>query len=68
LVLVGRSALAALPPDRALSFIEVTLYCLLRHLEFRNVLPITPYANLSSFGLSFESRESIRSTEFKFDA
>jgi glutathione S-transferase len=61
------AALAALPPDRDLSFLEVTLYCLLRHLDFRNVLPISPYENLSSFCLSFESRESIRSTEFRFD-
>ena len=61
------AALAALPPDRDLSFLEVTLYCLLRHLDFRNVLPTTPYANLSGFCRSFESRESIRSTEFRFD-
>jgi glutathione S-transferase len=62
------AALVALPPDRTLSFLEVTLYCLVRHLDFRKVLPIAPYENLSSFSLGFESRESIRSSEFKFDS
>jgi glutathione S-transferase len=62
------AALTALPPDRDLSFLEVTLYCLLRHLEFRKVLPVTPYAQLASFCLSFEPRDSVRTTEFKYDA
>jgi glutathione S-transferase len=61
------AALTALPPDRDLSFLEVTLYCLLRHLEFRKVLPVTPYAQLASFCLSFESRDSVRTSEFKYD-
>lgn len=62
------AALAALPTDRSLSFLEVTLYVLLRHLDFRKVLPVTPYVRLLDFCRSFDARDSIRSTEFMFDA
>ena len=61
------AALATLPTDRDLSFLEVTLYCLVRHLDFRKILPVARYARLSTFCLSLDDRASIRTTEFKFD-
>jgi len=61
-------ALATLPSGRDPSFLEVTLYCLVRHLEFRKILPTTPYVRLSEFCRGFDARDSIRTTEFRFDA
>jgi len=37
---------AALPPQRELSFLVVTLFCLVTHLEFREVLPTAPSSEL----------------------
>jgi len=59
--------LAALPEGRALSFFEVTLFCLVTHLPFREVLDVAPYARLQAFTKSFGTRESARATEYKFD-
>ncbi|NOK10698.1 glutathione S-transferase N-terminal domain-containing protein [Corallococcus exercitus] len=61
------AALAALPPERDLSYLEVTLYCLVTHLEFRDVLPIAPYEALNRFRQQFEQRPSARDTAFHFD-
>jgi len=59
-------ALAELPP-RDLSYVEVTLFCLLTHLEFRKVLPTEPYARLRRFAEAFGERESAVATVFAFD-
>ncbi|MDY7229319.1 glutathione S-transferase N-terminal domain-containing protein [Hyalangium sp. s54d21] len=61
------AALAALPPDRDLSFLEVTLFCLVKHLEFRNVLPTDGYAELNKFCQQFATRASVSETPFRFD-
>ncbi|RKH73149.1 glutathione S-transferase N-terminal domain-containing protein [Corallococcus aberystwythensis] len=61
------AALAALPPERDLSYLEVTLFCLVTHLEFRDVLPTAPYAALSRFCEQFSKRPSARDTAFRFD-
>ncbi|RYZ16255.1 MAG: glutathione S-transferase domain-containing protein, partial [Myxococcaceae bacterium] len=61
------AALAALPPERDLSYLEVTLFCLVTHLEFRNVLPTTSYATLSRFCQQFAQRPSASTTLFRFD-
>lgn len=63
----AQAVLAALPPQRDLSFLEVTLYCLVKHLEFREVLPTAPYAELNRFCQQFEARASIQATAFRFD-
>ncbi|PTL82152.1 glutathione S-transferase N-terminal domain-containing protein [Vitiosangium sp. GDMCC 1.1324] len=63
----ARSALAALPPQRDLSFLEVSLFCLVTHLEFRDVLPIAPYAELNRFSQQFATRASISETPYRFD-
>jgi hypothetical protein len=61
------SVLAALPPQRDLSYLEVTLFCLVTHLEFRGVLPTASYAELNKFCQQFAKRASISETPFRFD-
>ncbi|RYZ39940.1 MAG: glutathione S-transferase domain-containing protein [Myxococcaceae bacterium] len=61
------AALAALPPERDLSYLEVTLFCLVTHLEFRDVLPTAPYEALNRFCLQFAKRPSASGTAFRFD-
>jgi glutathione S-transferase len=61
------AVLAALPPQRDLSFLEVSLYCLVKHLEFRSVLPMDPYAKLNDFCQRFATRASVSETPFRFD-
>jgi glutathione S-transferase len=60
-------AVAALPDDRDLSFLEVSLYCLVRHLEFREIIATAPYAALNRFCDGFELRSSARGTAYRFD-
>ncbi|HZH75861.1 MAG TPA: glutathione S-transferase N-terminal domain-containing protein [Archangium sp.] len=62
-----RSVLAALPPERDLSYLEVTLFCLVSHLEFRSVLPTASYSELNEFCRRFATRASIRETAYRFD-
>jgi glutathione S-transferase len=54
-------------PARELSYLEVTLFCLFSHLEFREVLPIASYANLNRFCAGFGQRASARATPFRMD-
>jgi hypothetical protein len=63
-----REALAALPTDRDISYLEVTLFCLVTHLEFREVLPTAPYPELNSFCETFAARASVEKTTYRFDA
>ncbi len=63
----AEAALAALPPQRDLSYLEVTLFCLVQHLEFREVLPTAGYAALNRFCQRFATRASARETAFRFD-
>ncbi len=62
-----RAALAALPPHRDLSYLEVTLFCLVTHLEFRDVLPTASYSELTRFCQHFATRASIGETLYRFD-
>lgn len=59
--------LAALPSQRDLSYLEVTLFCLVAHLEFREVLPTAAYSELNTFCQRFGTRASIHETAFRFD-
>lgn len=61
------TALATLPPERDLSFLEVSLYCLVKHLEFRSVLPTDSYVKLNEFCQRFATRPSVSETAFRFD-
>ncbi|MDH5822644.1 hypothetical protein QFW77_06510 [Luteimonas sp. RD2P54] len=60
-------ALALQPPGRALGTLEVTLYCLLEHLEFREVLPLAPYPRLRGLRDEFGARPSAAATAYRFD-
>lgn len=64
----AEQALAALPPDRDLSYLEVCLFCLVTHLEFRQVAPTAPYRALVTFCQRFGQRTSCEETGFRFDA
>ena len=55
-------------PERSLSFLEVTAFCLCTHLPFREVRPIDDCPNLSAFVARFGARDSARLTEYRFDA
>jgi glutathione S-transferase len=59
--------IAALPEGRAVSFVEVALFCLMRHLPFRNVLDVKPYAKLVAFADAYGQRASARETEYRID-
>jgi glutathione S-transferase len=63
----ARAVLAALPP-RDLSYLEVTLFCLVTHLGFRGILDPLPFANLMQFCERFGERRSALSTPYRFDA
>ncbi len=60
-------ALRALPSARDLSLFEVTLFCLVEHLTFRNTLPIGPYPALAKFARDFGARPSAQATPYRFD-
>jgi glutathione S-transferase len=58
----------ALPRERALSFVETALFCLVTHLPFRQLLSVTPYAALTAFCERFGTRASATETTYRFDA
>ena len=62
------AVLAVLPAQRDLSYLEVSLFCLVTHLQFRNVLPVAPYAALADFCEHFGARASAHQTAYRFDA
>jgi glutathione S-transferase len=59
-------ALSRLPPH-SLSFLEVSAFCLCRHLGFREILSIDERPNLSGFCREFGRRPSAAHTEYHFD-
>jgi hypothetical protein len=59
---------AELPPDRSVSFLEAALFCVVTHLEFREILDVAHLPRLGAFCSSFAARESARATPFHFDA
>jgi glutathione S-transferase len=59
---------AALPPDRALSFCETALYCLVTHLPFRKIMAVDGYRALQAFCAVFGERAGARATAYRFDA
>ena len=61
------AAIASLPPMRDLSYLEVALFCLLEHLEFRGVQSLEGYPNLRGCAERFGRRSSARNTAFRFD-
>jgi hypothetical protein len=61
-------AILSLPSDRDLSYLEVSLFCLVTHLEFRELLPVAHYQNLTAFCQRFSERSCSRATPYHFDA
>jgi glutathione S-transferase len=61
------AVLEALPAERALSFLEVALFCVFTHLPFRQVMDVAPWEHLGAFCRRFGERESARGTEYRFD-
>lgn len=57
------AALAA----RDLSYLEVTLFCLVEHLEFRQVLRTSSFSRLRAFCDVYGERAAARATPFEFD-
>jgi glutathione S-transferase len=62
------AVLSALPSARDLSYLEITLFCLVTHLEFRDVLPVADYPALTAFCQCFGQRASALETLYRFDA
>jgi len=60
-------ALARLPADRRLSFVETALFCTVTHLSFRQVADPTGHSALQAFCARFAQREAARQTEYRFD-
>lgn len=58
--------LAGLPP-RELSLLEVTLFCLLEHLDFRPTVSLVPFVSLAAHVRRFGQRESACHTRYHFD-
>jgi glutathione S-transferase len=63
----AEEVLAQLPPRRDLAYLELTLYCLVRHLPFRHVLSTDPYTTLNEFCRGYEARPSVRDTPYRVD-
>ena len=63
----GVRAIQTLPPERDLSFLEVSLFCLVEHLQFRQVVSLDPYPALRAFAQRFGARTSARATAYAFD-
>lgn len=60
-------ALAALPADRALSLLEVSLFCLVEHVAFRPMVPTGERRRLRAFAETYGARESARRTPYGLD-
>ena len=61
------AALAALPMGRDLSFFEVSLFCLVEHVTFRETLPVDPYPALVAFAREYGQRPSSKATAYRYD-
>ncbi|MBS0364381.1 MAG: glutathione S-transferase N-terminal domain-containing protein [Proteobacteria bacterium] len=59
--------LHAMPAQRDLSLFEVTLFCLVEHLVFRDTLPVAPYRSLVRFTREFAARPSAQLTAYRYD-
>jgi glutathione S-transferase len=60
--------LEALPAERDLSFLEVSLFCLVTHLDFRQVLLTDVFTELKGFCQRYGERRSAEETLYRFDA
>jgi glutathione S-transferase len=56
-----------LPERRHISLLEVALFCLFEHLQFRPSVPTAPYRNLAAFAEAYGTREAAARTSYRFD-
>jgi glutathione S-transferase len=61
------AAVEALPKERAVSFFEVALFCVVTHLEFREVADTSSFVRLREFCRRFSERPSAQATPYRFD-
>lgn len=61
------AALVTLAPERDLSYLEVSLFCLLEHLQFREVLALDAYPVLGEFAQRYAGRSSAKLTAYRYD-
>ena len=59
---------ATMPADRALSFVEVALFCVVRHLPFREIMDVSKWSRLAAFCNRFGERPGAKATEYRFDS
>jgi glutathione S-transferase len=57
--------LLSLPQQRSLSLFEVSLYCLIEHLQFGPTVSVDNYPSLLSFARQFGTRPSAQRTAFR---
>lgn len=55
-------------PERDVSYLEVSLFCLIEHLEFRQLKSLAGHTRLSEFRRVFGARPSAQATPFEFDS
>ena len=60
--------LELLPQDCTLSFLEVTMFCLVTHLPFRELMDVRGYGRLAAHCERFGPREGARQTPYRYDA
>ena len=60
-------AVLASLPERRLSFLEVSAFCLLTHLEFRELGRLDAHPKLRAFCELFGARTSAHKTTYHFD-
>jgi glutathione S-transferase len=58
---------AALPAQRLVSFVEIALYCLVRHLPFRQTMDPSGYQRLQAFCREIDARPAAQATSYRFD-
>jgi glutathione S-transferase len=61
------TVIATLPAERVLSFVEVGLFCVVRHLPFREIMDVTAWSRLAAFCDRFGERPAAKATEYHFD-
>lgn len=61
------ATLEALPWPRDTSVLEITAYCLIEHLRFRETVSLEPHGALLAFARSYGARTSAQRTPYRFD-
>jgi glutathione S-transferase len=59
--------ISELAAPRRLSVFEVSLFCLVDHLVFRETVSVVPYPSLLQFSRAYSERPSARQTAYRFD-